>query len=163
MAMQHKVVIALALILLFSLAATRTVDGQVPTAVDFAACNEEAPQAVKAGTASPIMGDRIRADRRHEDELHRPQGQSRRVVRSANPRYGGGRREGRHVSGRISQLHETEGVLSGASPSSPGGSMTKAYRGVVGRADHSITRSARSRSDWGSSFLLSGQHPGKWT
>ena len=62
MAMQHKVVIALALILLLSLAATRTVDGQVPTAADFAACNEEAPQAVKAGTASPIMGDRIRAD-----------------------------------------------------------------------------------------------------
>jgi hypothetical protein len=62
MAMQHKVVIVLALILLLSLAATRTVDGQVPTAADFAACNEEAPQAVKAGTASPIMGDRIRAD-----------------------------------------------------------------------------------------------------
>ena len=62
MAMQHKVVTALALILLLSLAATRTVDGQVPTATDFAACNEEAPQAVKAGTASPIMGDHVRAD-----------------------------------------------------------------------------------------------------
>ena len=62
MAMQHKVVTALALILLLSLAATRTVDGQVPTAADFAACNEEAPQAVKAGTASPIMGDHVRAD-----------------------------------------------------------------------------------------------------
>ncbi len=37
MAMQHKVVTALALILLLSLAATRTVDGQVPTAADFAA------------------------------------------------------------------------------------------------------------------------------
>jgi len=62
MAMQHKVVIALALILLLSLVATRTVDGEVPTAADFAACNEEAPQAVKAGTASPIMGDHVRAD-----------------------------------------------------------------------------------------------------
>jgi hypothetical protein len=62
MAMQHKVVIVLALILLLSLAATRTVDGEVPTAADFAACNEEAPQAVKAGMASPIMGDHIRAD-----------------------------------------------------------------------------------------------------
>ena len=62
MAMQHKVVTALALILLLSLAATRTVDGEVPTAADFAACNEEAPQAVKAGTASPITGDHVRAD-----------------------------------------------------------------------------------------------------
>jgi hypothetical protein len=62
MAMQHKVVIILALIFLLSLAATRTVHGEVPTAADFAACNEEAPQAVKAGMASPIMGDHIRAD-----------------------------------------------------------------------------------------------------
>jgi len=62
MAMQHKRVTVLALILLLSLAAPRTVDGQVPTAADFAACNEEAPQAVKAGTASPIRGDHVRAD-----------------------------------------------------------------------------------------------------
>jgi hypothetical protein len=62
MAMQHKVVMALALMLFVSLAATRTADGQVPAAADFAACNEEAPQAVKAGTASPITGDHVRAD-----------------------------------------------------------------------------------------------------
>jgi hypothetical protein len=65
MAIQHKVVTALALILLLFLAATRTVLGEVPTDADFAACNEEAPhapQAVKAGTASPIMGDHVRAD-----------------------------------------------------------------------------------------------------
>jgi hypothetical protein len=62
MAIQYKAVIVLALILLLSLAATRTVDGEVPTAADFAACNEEAPQAVKAGTASPTMGDHVRAD-----------------------------------------------------------------------------------------------------
>jgi len=53
---------ALALIFLLSLAAPRTVDGQVPTATDFAACNVEAPQAVKAGTASPIRNDHLRAD-----------------------------------------------------------------------------------------------------
>jgi hypothetical protein len=58
-----KALIALALFLLISLAATPTVDGQVPTADDFAACNEEAPQAVKAGIASPIRGDHVRADR----------------------------------------------------------------------------------------------------
>ena len=63
MAMPHKGVIVFALMLLVSLAGLRTADGQVPTAADFAACNEEAPQAVKAGTASPIMGDHSRADR----------------------------------------------------------------------------------------------------
>ncbi len=60
MAMQYKVVIALALILL-PLAATRTADGEVPTAADSAACNEEAPEAAKAGTASPTRGDHARA------------------------------------------------------------------------------------------------------
>jgi hypothetical protein len=62
MAMQYKVVIALALILLLPLAATRTADGEVPTAADSAACNEEAPEAAKAGTASPTTGDHARAD-----------------------------------------------------------------------------------------------------
>ena len=62
MAMQYKVVSALALILLVSLAATRAADGEIPTAADFAACNDEAPEAVKAGIASPIMGDHVRAE-----------------------------------------------------------------------------------------------------
>jgi hypothetical protein len=62
MALRYKVVMALALILLVSLAATLTADGEVPTAADFAACNNEAPEAVKAGTASPIPGDHVRAD-----------------------------------------------------------------------------------------------------
>jgi hypothetical protein len=62
MATQYKIGIALALMLLVSLAATRTADGEVPTAADFAACNDEAPQAVKAGFASPTMGDHVRAD-----------------------------------------------------------------------------------------------------
>lgn len=63
MAMHYKAVLVLALILLLSLAVTRTVDGEVPTAGDFAACNDEAPQAVKAGTASPTTGDHARAAR----------------------------------------------------------------------------------------------------
>ena len=62
MAMQYKVVSALALILLVSLAATRAADREIPTAADFAVCNDEAPEAVKAGTASPIMGDHVRAE-----------------------------------------------------------------------------------------------------
>jgi hypothetical protein len=61
MAVQYKVMIVLALVILLSLAVTRTVGGEVPNAADFVACNEEAPQAVKAGTASPIMGDHVRA------------------------------------------------------------------------------------------------------
>ena len=60
--MLYTLVRALALILLVSLAAARTADSQVPTAVDSARCNEEAPQAAKAGTASPITSDRRRAE-----------------------------------------------------------------------------------------------------
>ena len=62
MAIQYRVVIALALMLLVSLVAARRADSEVPTAADFAACNDEASAAVKAGTASPIMGDHVRAD-----------------------------------------------------------------------------------------------------
>src|SRR5438876_7939551 len=54
--------IALALFLLVSLAATRPADCEAPRAADCAACNGEAPEAVKAGTASPTRGDYVRAD-----------------------------------------------------------------------------------------------------
>ena len=59
---RYKVVSILALILLISFAVTRTVDGQVPTAADFAACNEEGPRTVKMGSASPTTRDHVRAD-----------------------------------------------------------------------------------------------------
>lgn len=62
MVMPGNVVSALALILLVSLAVTRTAEGQVPTAADSSACNAEAPKAVKTGSASPTTGDRVRAD-----------------------------------------------------------------------------------------------------
>jgi hypothetical protein len=55
-------VLPVALTLLFSLAVTQAADGQVPTPADIAACNEEAPRAVKAGAASPNGGDHARAD-----------------------------------------------------------------------------------------------------
>jgi predicted nucleic acid-binding Zn ribbon protein len=54
--------LALALILLASLAVAGAADGQVPTAADITACNEEAPRAMKAGSASPTGGDQARAD-----------------------------------------------------------------------------------------------------
>ena len=61
MSRRNKVIIVLGLSLLISLATARGVAGQVPSAVDFAACNQEAPQSIKAGTASPIMDDYRRA------------------------------------------------------------------------------------------------------
>jgi len=54
--------LAVALTVIVSLALAETADGQVPTAADSAACNEEAPRAIKAGSASPTNGDHARAD-----------------------------------------------------------------------------------------------------
>ena len=89
MAMQHKIVTALALFVL-SLAATRTVDAEVATAADFAACNEEAPQAVKAGTASPIRGDQSRADRARASAMTTDSTAIRaKVIESSDPQIHG--------------------------------------------------------------------------
>jgi hypothetical protein len=64
MAMQSNAVPALALLLLLvSLAVPPTADGQIPAVSDFAACNAEALEVVKAGTAWPTKGDHVRADR----------------------------------------------------------------------------------------------------
>ena len=60
--MSYTLLRALALIVLLSLAGTRTADSQVPTAVDSARCNDEAPQAAKARIVSPIMSDHRRAE-----------------------------------------------------------------------------------------------------
>jgi hypothetical protein len=57
-----NVVRALALVLLVSLVASRTADGEVAATPDFAACNAEALDAVRAGTAAPTMDDHVRAD-----------------------------------------------------------------------------------------------------
>ena len=95
MAMQYKVAIALALMLLVSLAATRTADGEVPTAVDFAACNDQAPQAVKAGMVSPIMGDRVRADSARAGAMTRNSlDVTGKVVASSDPQIHGMAAEG---------------------------------------------------------------------
>ena len=95
MAMQYKVVIVLALTLLISLAVSRTVSGEVPTAADFAACNEGAPQEVKAGTASPTMGDHIRADSARAGAVTRNYtGFARKVIESSDPQIHGMEAEG---------------------------------------------------------------------
>ena len=63
MARLYDLGVTLGLILLISLTGTRTADGEVPTAADFAACNLDAPSTTKAGRATPITGDHVRADR----------------------------------------------------------------------------------------------------
>ena len=52
---------ALVVMFLVSIAAVRTAYGQVPTAADVAACNDEAPAVVKIGAASPTTNDHARA------------------------------------------------------------------------------------------------------
>jgi len=95
MAMQYKVVIVLALILLVSLAVTRTVGGEVLIAADFDACNEGAPQEVKAGTASPTMGDHIRADSARASAVTTNYTDfARTVIESSNPQIHGMEAEG---------------------------------------------------------------------
>ena len=95
MVMQDKVVMVLALILFVSFAATRTADGEVPTAADFAACNEQAPQAVKAGAASPIMGDHVRADRARGGAMTTSSTDfARNMIESSDPQIHGMEAEG---------------------------------------------------------------------
>jgi hypothetical protein len=53
---------AIAVMLFVSLVVAGAAHGQVPTVADIAACNEEAPRAMKAGSASPTTGDQARAD-----------------------------------------------------------------------------------------------------
>jgi hypothetical protein len=59
----------IALILLLWLAAPRTADGEVPSAVDFFACNEHALRAIKAGHPSPTANDHARAERARGDAM----------------------------------------------------------------------------------------------
>jgi len=75
------VAITQALILLFTfvVVVVEPAVGEVPTAVDIAACNDEAPHAVKAGAASPTSGDHARAGRARG-----------RTVTTASPSDGGG-------------------------------------------------------------------------
>src|SRR5438552_11127069 len=58
---RSSLVRALVVMFLVSIAAVRTAYGQVPTAADVAACNDEAPAVVKIGAASPTTNDHARA------------------------------------------------------------------------------------------------------
>ena len=100
----YRLVLLLGLFLVLSLTATRAAHGGVPTAADFADCNAEAPQVVKAGAASPTTGDHARAygARSRHDELPRRHDPRRPLPRSAPLRDGDGRRQECHVPGRLS-------------------------------------------------------------
>jgi len=63
MASPYRLTVALGLILFASLTATGAADGEVPTATDSAACNEEAPSTAKAGMATATVNDHARAER----------------------------------------------------------------------------------------------------
>jgi len=58
----YRLALLLGLLLVLSLIATQAAHGGVPTAADFADCNAEAPQVVRAGAASPTTSDHARAD-----------------------------------------------------------------------------------------------------
>src|SRR3989442_8000302 len=60
--MRGRVVSAPPLPLPVSRAAPRRAEGRFPPAADSVGCNEEAPKAVKTGSASPTTGDHVRAD-----------------------------------------------------------------------------------------------------
>src|SRR3989449_3876971 len=62
MVMQNRVVSAVAVIIFDPLVATRAADGYTLAAAHFGGYNDEVPEAVKAGTAWPIMGDPVRAE-----------------------------------------------------------------------------------------------------
>ncbi len=94
MAVQYKVLMVLALILLVSLAAMRTAEGEVPTAADFAACNEEAPQQVKAGAVTPTTGDQVRADSARGGAVMTNTNILGKVIESSDPQIHGMEAEG---------------------------------------------------------------------
>jgi hypothetical protein len=89
----YRLVLLLGLLLVFSLAATRAAHGGVPTAADFAACNAEAPQVVKAGAASPIEGDHVRAEGARSSTTSSP-GVTSPAVHSPDPQIHGMEAEG---------------------------------------------------------------------
>ena len=93
MAMPYNAVLALGLMLLVALAAPRTADGQVPTATDFAACNGEALEGVRAGTAWPTMGDRTRADLARAMTTNPPDFTGK-LIQSSDPQIHGMEAEG---------------------------------------------------------------------
>lgn len=96
MARSYRMTGALALVFIFIVAlAPRTADGQVPTVADFAACNDEAPRAVRTGSASPTSNDIARADTvRASAPASSPTNDMGKVIESPDPQIHGMSAEG---------------------------------------------------------------------
>jgi hypothetical protein len=95
---KHRLVvrygIVLASILSVSLVGTPAVYGDVPTAADFAACNEEAPHAVKARAASPTTRDHVRADSARGGAVTPSSRHTGKAIESPDPQIHGMEAEG---------------------------------------------------------------------
>jgi hypothetical protein len=79
--------VVMALVFALALATTQPVGGEVPTAADVAACNEDAPQAIKTGSASPTVGDHARAESVRGEAT--TASSTARVIDSADPQIHG--------------------------------------------------------------------------
>ena len=89
------IIVAGALGLLLSLVIMPPADAQVPTAADSAACNEQAPRAVKTGTVSPTSDDHLRADSARSGALTTSaRGLTDHVIESPDPQIHGMQAEG---------------------------------------------------------------------
>jgi hypothetical protein len=92
---QFPIASALALLCLVALTSPRTADGQVPTAADVASCNDEAPQSVKTGSASPTPGDLARAATvRRDATTASPVEDKSKIIESSDPQIHGMNAEG---------------------------------------------------------------------
>ena len=91
--MMYRLVLLLGLLFVLSLSVTRAAHGGVPTAADFADCNAEAPQVVKAGAASPTTSDHARADGARSGMTNAPAATSP-AVHSPDPQIHGMETEG---------------------------------------------------------------------
>ena len=91
----HYIVLVFALIVGLTFAAARAADGEVPNAADMAACNEEAPQSVKTGRASPTVADRARAERARGAVVSAdPPAVAGKTIESPDPQIHGMEKEG---------------------------------------------------------------------
>jgi hypothetical protein len=84
--------VVLGLVFLLALGTTAPVGGEVPTAADVAACNDDAPEAIKTGSASPTVGDHARAESVRWEAT--TASSTARVIESSDPQIHGMEAEG---------------------------------------------------------------------
>jgi hypothetical protein len=92
MTRQFRLAIVRVLTFLLALGATQMARGEVPTAADVAACNEQAPQTMKMGSSSPTELDHARAE--NARVTGPATGVAGRMVESSDPQIHGMEAEG---------------------------------------------------------------------